>query len=207
MLVTTVLLAFVAVAFYLIGADRGDKLDTEKGKTDTLGQRAETAEGYVAQIDADCKRRDDIGRVLRKAGRCDDAEQITETADAEPIETIVGPKGDTGDTGATGDEGPRGPRGDRGRVGRTGAVGAQGDPGDTGLAGFPGPTGPQGDQGPKGEPGEPATCGADFVCSDELAAALSTFTTLDAVIAYLQTHLTCQVGGNDLVPCELIWTP
>lgn len=90
-----------------------------------------------------------------------------EAVQAQPTESIAGPKGDKGNDGEPGPPGPMGPQGPKGDAGLRGLLGldgADGAPGEPGVDGSTGPMGPQGPAGPAGPPGpqgEPGAAGAD----------------------------------------------
>jgi hypothetical protein len=86
-----------------------------------------------------------------------------EAVQAQPTESIAGPKGDKGNDGKTGAQGFPGPQGERGPLGPVGPKGDKGDLGDDGVAelGFEGPAGADGAPGPAGPQGEPGPAGAD----------------------------------------------
>lgn len=96
---------------------------------DAAAERAETAEQYVARIDADCKGAsgEALARQLLATGRCGGAEKITERAEADPL-----PR-----DGRDGLPGVAGADGQDGRDGRDGQDGADGEPGAPGR-GFTG---------------------------------------------------------------------
>ena len=128
-------LAMLAATVILFLAAR--RLSDERN---AAAERAETAEQYVARIDADCKGAsgEALAEQLLTSGRCGVAEKITQKADADPLPRD-GRDGQPGANGADGKDGAPGADGKDGTDGKDGADGEPGSPGPPGAAGAPGP--------------------------------------------------------------------
>lgn len=177
-------LVLTLALLYWFGVQRGQDADSANKEAGAANQRALSAEGYIIEIDADCRGRSgpDLALELNKAGRCPLAEQITERAETDPL---PGPKGDRGDTGLTGATGATGPKGDKGEKGDKGA--------DSTVPGPEGPIGPIGPVGPAGADG------ADGQTPD-----LSGYATETWVLALIRA-LGCEVAAGEKGP-PLIFT-
>lgn len=84
-----------AMALYGILQTRTQERDAAEQQGAEATERAETAVEYITAIDADCKGRSgpELAAELEKAGRCGQAEKITEQ---EPLEPINGKDGENG---------------------------------------------------------------------------------------------------------------
>lgn len=145
---------------------------------------------------------------------CKQLESVEEVApetddDVEPIQ-IPGPQGERGFPGETGREGETGPRGPQGREGQRGERGEPGEPGVDGesIVGPEGPPGPAGPPGPPGPQGNPATCAGEFVCQDELDAALAAYAEQSWVLSLIMA-LGCDIEGlgSELFTCTVTGKP
>lgn len=185
LLAAAVVFLIAAMVLYLLAVQRATERDDAQQDKAEAENRATTAEEYVARIDQDCNRGDQLAKALQSAGRCPTARRI---ADQEPLEGVDGRDGTDGVDGADGVDGRDG------RDGRNGRDGTDGTAGADGTGGPPGPTGPAGPPGPAGADGRDATCAGDFVCQAELDAVLADYATRTWVLALI-AGLTCSVDG------------
>lgn len=123
--VTRERLTLVAVAVAVILATVALVHQRDDARTDAgdFQERAETAEQYVARIDADCRGASGPGlaRELVASGRCGAAEKIVEEGTADPLPVPQ--------DGKDGTAGTAGKNGKNGRAGKDGTAGRKGDPG------------------------------------------------------------------------------
>lgn len=204
----TVLLALIVLVAWLIG-----RVVTLAEDVDAADERAAQRGDAITEL-ADAVTRQDsaLDRANRRLIRLGE-DPIEPPIDVEPLEPLQGLRGPSGPPGPTGPEGPQGPPGrpgDDGSDGTDGRSGVDGNDGENGADGPAGPAGPAGPEGPQGPPGPQgpagadATCSGEFVCQNELDAALAPYATQAYVIALLQA-LGCEVTAGDQGP-PLVFT-
>lgn len=194
-------------------------------RADDANQERDTAVSQAQRV-IDCAKNPEATprRCARVAEKAEDAIDDIDTTSVPVV--INGTDGTDGEPGAScveelGLAACRGPQGERGPAGR---VGDPGQPGEVGSQGETGPAGPQGEQGPAGPPGPTgaqgpagadATCAGEFVCQDELDAAIADFVTMAQVLAAVNeaiAPLGCEVtvGGNGpplILDCTITGKP